>query len=224
MDQPSLFAQSPPAADQRLVAFNPDFAGWQAAARSQLAAGRRPESLWWTPDPTAAKPANPDQPIPVPRRFMELARPASCHRASDRWALLYAVLWRLTHGERHLLQLAGDPQTARLHTYAKTVRRDVHKMKAFVRFREVAEPEHDEPRYVAWFEPDHHIVAYASGFFRRRFANMRWSILTPTAAPTGTATARSGSPPAPTDPPPPTRTRWKPPGRPITGTSSIRRG
>ncbi|MDT0618199.1 UdgX family uracil-DNA binding protein [Salinisphaera sp. P385] len=179
MDQPSLFAQSPPAADQRLVAFNPDFAGWQAAARSQLAAGRRPESLWWTPDPTAATPANPDQPIPVPRRFMELARPASCHRASDRWALLYAVLWRLTHGERHLLQLAGDPQTARLHTYAKAVRRDVHKMKAFVRFREVAEPGHDEPRYVAWFEPDHHIVGYASGFFRRRFANMRWSILTP---------------------------------------------
>jgi len=32
---------------------------------------------------------------------------------------------------------------------------------------------------VAWFEPEHFIVAYASGFFRRRFANMRWSILTP---------------------------------------------
>lgn len=52
-------------------------------------------------------------------------------------------------------------------------------MKAFVRFRAVTEPGHDDPRYVAWFEPDHHIVAHASGFFRRRFASMRWSILTP---------------------------------------------
>jgi len=36
-----------------------------------------------------------------------------------------------------------------------------------------------EPRYVAWFEPEHHIVEYVSGFFRRRFGGMRWSILTP---------------------------------------------
>jgi DNA polymerase len=34
-------------------------------------------------------------------------------------------------------------------------------------------------RYVAWFEPDHHIVRSNAGFFVRRFANMAWSILTP---------------------------------------------
>jgi DNA polymerase len=34
-------------------------------------------------------------------------------------------------------------------------------------------------RYVAWFEPDHHIVRSNAGFFGRRFAGMRWSILTP---------------------------------------------
>jgi uracil-DNA glycosylase len=34
-------------------------------------------------------------------------------------------------------------------------------------------------RYVAWFEPEHHIVRANAGFFMRRFANMRWSILTP---------------------------------------------
>jgi DNA polymerase len=34
-------------------------------------------------------------------------------------------------------------------------------------------------RFVAFFEPDHHIVRKEAGFFVRRFANMRWSILTP---------------------------------------------
>ena len=35
------------------------------------------------------------------------------------------------------------------------------------------------PRFVAWFEPEHHIVRANAGFFVRRFASMRWSILTP---------------------------------------------
>jgi DNA polymerase len=34
--------------------------------------------------------------------------------------------------------------------------------------------------HVAWFEPEHHIVELNAPFFRDRFANMRWSILTPT--------------------------------------------
>jgi len=46
-------------------------------------------------------------------------------------------------------------------------------MHAFVRFREV------DGRFVAFFEPDHHIVRRASSFFVNRFTNMRWSILTP---------------------------------------------
>jgi DNA polymerase len=50
-------------------------------------------------------------------------------------------------------------------------------MHAFVRFREVVSAE--GPRFVAFFEPDHHIVRREAGFFVRRFANMRWSILTP---------------------------------------------
>jgi len=51
-------------------------------------------------------------------------------------------------------------------------------MHAFVRFREVDEPG-SGARFVAFFEPDHHIVRHTAGFFVRRFANMRWSILTP---------------------------------------------
>jgi DNA polymerase len=57
---------------------------------------------------------------------------------------------------------------------AKAVRRDAHKMHAFVRFREI-----EGPRHVAWFEPDHFIEEAEAGFFIRRFAQLRWSIATP---------------------------------------------
>jgi uracil-DNA glycosylase len=33
--------------------------------------------------------------------------------------------------------------------------------------------------FVAWYEPDHHIVQAAAPFFARRFANLVWTILTP---------------------------------------------
>jgi DNA polymerase len=62
---------------------------------------------------------------------------------------------------------------------AKAVHRDEHKMHAFVRFREVGREQH--AHYVAWFEPEHHIVELAAPFFARRFADMPWSILTPDA-------------------------------------------
>jgi DNA polymerase len=46
-----------------------------------------------------------------------------------------------------------------------------------VRFREIT---HEGGTwYVAWFEPEHHIVERNSRFFVDRFAAMRWSILTP---------------------------------------------
>jgi uracil-DNA glycosylase family protein len=51
-------------------------------------------------------------------------------------------------------------------------------MRAFVRFRELADGD-GASRFVAWFEPEHHIVRANAGFFVRRFAQMRWSILTP---------------------------------------------
>ena len=44
------------------------------------------------------------------------------------------------------------------------------------------------PLHVAWFEPEHHIVEANAPFFARRFASMRWAILTPGALrATGTA-------------------------------------
>jgi DNA polymerase len=63
---------------------------------------------------------------------------------------------------------------------AQAVRRDMHKMKAFVRFRTVAPPEgSSEPLHVAWFEPEHHITRAVAPWFSRRFTQMHWALLTP---------------------------------------------
>ncbi|MFJ5445504.1 TIGR03915 family putative DNA repair protein [Methylobacillus methanolivorans] len=116
------------------------------------------------------------QPLMVSRQFIELLRPALLHQAPERFGLLYRVLWRLQR-ERGLMRLAGDADVARLHAMVKSVRRDMHKMKAFVRFRETMVDEH--PRYLAWFEPAHHIMAAVAPFFIGRFATMDWTIMSP---------------------------------------------
>ena len=160
-----------------------DFEGWRDAARA-LAAERVPaEQVAW--ETGASQPGlfgEPSAPPPaaqfaVPRAFIELARTAICHSDPERFALLYALLLRLRDDPK-ALEDAADPLVRRVEALAKDVRRDIHKMHAFVRFREVATGDGGE-RFVAWFEPDHHIVRAAAPFFARRFANMDWSILTP---------------------------------------------
>jgi probable DNA metabolism protein len=113
----------------------------------------------------------------APRGYVGLLRDAICHRASNRFAWLYEVLWRLKHGEPDLLGRASDPAIATLALYVKAVRRDIHKMHAFVRFRK-KQTEHGE-LYFAWFEPDHFILRRATPFFGNRYASMRWTIATP---------------------------------------------
>jgi DNA polymerase len=112
----------------------------------------------------------------VPRPFIDLARNVVLARDPERFALLYTLLTRLRR-EPRLIDDRADPLVRRLDGLAKTVRRDIHKMRAFLRFREVDEA--GTPRFVAWFEPEHHIVRANAAFFVNRFAAMRWSILTP---------------------------------------------
>jgi DNA polymerase len=175
------------------IVFDGSFADWKRAARGALAAGVAPDFAEWVnlasgqavlalAEPCVAEAAGKKagearKPIRVPRAFLELAADVACHRDEARWGLLYRVLWRLTHGEPELLAVPVDRDTHGLHVLAKAVHRDIHKMRAFVRFREVATEA--GPWFVAWFEPQHLIVEANAPFFRDRFANMRWSILTP---------------------------------------------
>lgn len=113
---------------------------------------------------------------------MELAGNVSCHRDPKKWDILYRLLWKLTHEEPHLLRIGLDADLLRCRQMVRAVRRDCHKMKAFVRFRKVELSDPDETastRFVAWFEPEHLIVSRMAPFFKKRFANDHWSILTP---------------------------------------------
>ncbi len=165
-----------------------DFGEWREKARGLLAAGIPPERVLWedaghadlfeeTPMPPPAAAATGFR---IPAFFVPLADAVACHGDPRRWALLYRLLWRLTRGgEKHLLNIASDPDVATARRFGKNVRREIHKMHAFVRFRKAGEDEAGRETYTAWFEPEHWIVAAAAPFFRDRFANMDWSIFTP---------------------------------------------
>jgi probable DNA metabolism protein len=114
--------------------------------------------------------------LTVPARFLAIAELVCRHREPTRYDLLYTALLRLQKTPK-LLEIASDPLVRRLGDMERAVRRDRHKMTAFVRFREISTP--DGARYVAWFEPAHFIEELAAPFFVDRFASMRFAILTP---------------------------------------------
>ncbi len=155
-----------------------DFEGWRDAARKLAEAGVPGNAVVWQVEGEAQDLFGSDAPqqmapsFPVPRAFVNLAQNVVCHSDPERFALLYALLLRLKDN-RSVIDDEADPLVRRLNELAKAVRRDIHKMHAFVRFREI------DGRFVAFFEPEHHIVRRAASFFVNRFTNMRWSILTP---------------------------------------------
>ena len=160
---------------------------FREVARAALRAGIAPEEIEWlaggqggllaSPDVSGA-PATRSSPR-VPAAFLELAGTVLCHRDGQRHALLYRMLWRITRDEPALLAIATDADVRRAGELAQAVRRDAHKMKAFVRFREVP-GQHDH--FIAWFEPGHHVLQRVAPFFARRFAGMHWTIVTPDAS------------------------------------------
>lgn len=164
-----------------------DFEGWRDAARRLLTRGVPPSDVVWTVGEDAGDlfthavpqddtPKDTGEPVSVPRGFVDLAKQVVLHNDPQRFSWLYAMLWRLRK-EPRLLTVSVDPDVVRLEAMAKSIRRDIHKMRAFVRFRKTAID--DREWYVAWFEPEHHIVAANAPFFKRRFTTMNWSILTP---------------------------------------------
>jgi DNA polymerase len=191
------------------LASETDFAGWRQAARTLRARHTRPEEVIWTVDGAAdlfddvpLEAPDAEARFTVPREFMALAQAAILHRSDERFALLYRLLWRL-EAEPMLLWVA-DPDTDRARDFAKGVGKAAHKMKAFVRFRQVAGEGPDQPEtYVAWFEPAHRVTESVAPFFAKRYANMRFSLLTPDACAHWDMTALSFTPGAdPADAPP----------------------
>ena len=175
------------------LAHETDFDGWRAAARALRARGVPPGDTLWTVDGQASLLAatSPSETpgeggwdlhsptaacFTVPKAFVELAGQAILHRSDERFALLYRLLWRLQE-QPALLGVASDPDVVQARKLARDVDRAAHKMKAFVRFRGAYDDQGEA--LVAWFEPAHRVVEATAPFFVKRFANTRWSILTP---------------------------------------------
>lgn len=167
-----------------------DFDFWRERARNLVQCDVPPDRVAWVePGGSGDLFSHGERRMPVPepgaravranRRFVSVAKSALLHSDPERFALLYRLLWRLQSNPR-VMEDSADPDVRRSEDLAKAVRRDSHKMHAFVRFRLVETDGEDAgEHYVAWFEPEHHILRANAGFFVRRFANMRWSILTP---------------------------------------------
>ncbi|GGF61625.1 uracil-DNA glycosylase [Paracoccus acridae] len=156
------------------------FDAWRDVAR-QLASNRvTPGDVAWGDGGLFGGDAPPPigpHPVIATKDFLDLARTVASHSDPERWALLYGALIRL-QDDRSFIANPADPLTSRLSRMAKSVRRDLHKMHAFVRFHELPS---DGPRrsFGAWFEPEHLILEAGAPFFARRFADMDWLIATP---------------------------------------------
>ena len=197
-----LFASCDGSGQAVMLANATDFAGFRQHARRLLSENIEPGDVQWhckdaatadlfadSPQVAAAGYAVPapvagaTSPLSVPPDFVTLCQTVLLHSDAQRFGLLYRLLWRMAHepGLRHDPLDADRIKAAHL---AQAVRRDLHKMKAFVRFRSIedeafrAKPA-EGPLHVAWFEPEHHIVEAVTPFFARRFTQMRWAILTP---------------------------------------------
>jgi len=191
-----------------------DFDGWRQAARRLIQAGVAPGRVGWSlpgewageavgdlfaddaplaDAPSADAPSADSGPVLASRAFLDLAQGAALHADPARFDVLYRLLWRLQSVPR-LMDDRADPDVRAIDALARDVRRDIHRMRAFVRFRAVQGP--DGEHHVAWFEPVHHILDVNAGFFVRRFAAMRWSILTPQGTLHWDGTALRKGPPA----------------------------
>jgi probable DNA metabolism protein len=160
-----------------------DWDGFRRAARSLALSHVPPDDVVWSVREmddlfgVAMPPDIAEGAFRLPRGLVQLAETVIQARDPERFALLYRLIWRVASGERHLLEQITDPEVDRALRLAQSIRRDTHKMRAFLRFRSVSDGA--ETRHVGWFEPQHYIVEANADFFVRRFAGMTWSILTP---------------------------------------------
>jgi uracil-DNA glycosylase len=160
---------------------------WRAAARRLAAAGAQADDVLWRIEgqPQEADlfagqtvPQGSGHPLHLPRHAVTTLETALCHSDPERFHRAYDLVLRLSRGSLRW----GDRLDGVMHrvlAQEKAVRRDIHKMHAFVRFREVGRPDAARRAFAAWFEPEHLITEAAAPFFARRFGDMDWIIATP---------------------------------------------
>lgn len=178
-----------------------DWAGFSRAVRALRAEGVAPDEVRWRIDDADDAVADlfdtgvergsgemaSSGTLPLPRSFVDAAREVFLHADPARLSLIHRLALRIADRA----EAWADPlheDRLQFDRYQREVRREIHKMHAFVRFRRIdtqdgdAESDVEAVRHVAWFEPGHHVLEAAAPFFARRFATMRWAILTPRAS------------------------------------------
>jgi DNA polymerase len=180
-----------------------DWTGFSRAVRVLRAEGIEPECVRWrsdgegegsgdlfeSADERRASALVDRTTMSLPRAFVDAAREVFLHADPARLPLIHRLASRIADD----VQAWADPlheDRLRFERLHREVRREIHKMHAFVRFRRIEDPQaaasdaaatllDPAVRHVAWFEPAHHVLEAAAPFFARRFATMRWAILTP---------------------------------------------
>ena len=181
-----------------------DWAGFSRAVRTLRAERVAPEQVGWridgedggtgdlfgTADERRASALADDAAMSLPRPFVDAAREVFLHADPGRLPLIHRLALRIADDARAWADPLHEDRL-QFERFLREVRREIHKMHAFVRFRRIEDPEvasddesrlGDPVRHVAWFEPAHHVLEAAAPFFARRFATMRWAILTPRAS------------------------------------------
>jgi uracil-DNA glycosylase len=168
-----------------------DFDSWRDAARCLLQQGISPAEVVWADGQQGALFTQPlvvdatntsASPAPrVPKTFLQKAEIASDHASPERFAVLYRLLWKLTHDAPQVLDDPLDADTARLRAMLREVREEEHDMHAFVRFRRTLAPDGSE-HMVAWYRPRHPVLERVAPFFARRYPALSWTLLTPEAS------------------------------------------
>ncbi|MBC7397297.1 MAG: UdgX family uracil-DNA binding protein [Bdellovibrionales bacterium] len=160
-----------------------DFNEWRQEARKLLRAQVPPPEVVWKSSlseqnelfsfsKTSSLVPKALNEIRVPAEFISKAKLVYACRSDDTPAFLYRILWRSVYEDSNLFKISIDADVQEFESRYHSVCRDMHKMKAFVRFREV------EDRFIAWHGPDHRIIRLVAPFFAERFNGMNWSILT----------------------------------------------
>ena len=160
-------------------------AAWRAEARRLAKAGVPADQVIWQVGggvgdlfADEATPTGPGRDLRLARAAVDGIEAALCHSDPERFARAYGLVLRLADGTVRWGDRA-DPAMCKLLEEGKAVARDIHKMHAFVRFRELPS-ESSRRRFAAWFEPEHPTLERGTPFFANRFGDMDWVIATPT--------------------------------------------
>lgn len=114
--------------------------------------------------------------IPYFKDFKSLVENVLCHSDESKFDLLYDFFVDYVKNP-NVIKNPIHKDLSVLKVFSKQVSRDIHKMRAFVRFNECTKD--GKIYYIAFHKPDHYILLKNSSFFMERFNNMNWVIFSP---------------------------------------------